>query len=115
MGRVLEALKQGQAPRPAPEERPAAAPAGPEPQPLDGRDEGPIPFIEVGPRKSVEGSPDVLAFLPARREEDPGTGSSTPPRDGAARSGGVGFRPVVVPAESWGGRSRLAPELVAYH
>jgi Mrp family chromosome partitioning ATPase len=67
-----------------------------------------IPFIEVGPRKSVEASPSVLAYPP-----DVAT-SSLPLRASTksdAEPWSVQFRAVPSRAK----RSCLAPELAAYH
>jgi Mrp family chromosome partitioning ATPase len=74
----------------------AAAPADAPELPAD---EGPaeVPFIEVGPRRHLEASPDVLAC--------PGPVPASLPRPHH-----VLFRGVPEPRAS-----RLAPELVAYH
>jgi len=62
-----------------------------------------MPFIEVGPRRSVTGSPDVLAA----------PGPRTQPPSPLPRPHGLQFRQVGAPAPARA--SRVAPELVAYH
>src|SRR5438874_1333753 len=95
MGRTFEALKGSdgrQAGEPAePPTLRLAPPADAEPPP----DEPPMPYIEVGPRRSMEASPEVLAFAP-------------PPAP-AAPEPQVAFRAPPAPP------SRLAPELLAAH
>jgi Mrp family chromosome partitioning ATPase len=67
-----------------------------------------IPFIEVGPRKSFEASPSVLAY--PRDDSTPSlTLQSRMKSDAEPRS--VQFRAVPYRAK----QSSLAPELVAYH
>jgi Mrp family chromosome partitioning ATPase len=69
-------------------------------------------FIEVGPRRSFEASPAVLAAIPAQR--GPGAAQSAPAAPPSSqpstlpRPHNVLFRSLTVP-------SRLAPELVAFH
>ncbi|HZY83278.1 MAG TPA: hypothetical protein VFE78_00495 [Gemmataceae bacterium] len=114
MGRVLDALRQAEAPhaeptrRPPPAETPAPAPELAE----DTDPETEIPFIEVGPRKSMEASPSVLACTPSallaagRAAEAPA--APAPPTPGA-----VVFRALGRAAAPC--RSRIAPEVVAFH
>jgi Mrp family chromosome partitioning ATPase len=73
-----------------------------------------VPFIEIGPRRSVDGSPAVLASLPVpipvpapREEERPATIAFRP---AAPLLRSVTFRTVPAPAEA-----RFAPELIAFH
>ncbi|MGH7173306.1 MAG: CpsD/CapB family tyrosine-protein kinase [Gemmataceae bacterium] len=74
-----------------------------------------IPFIEVGPRKSMEASPSVLACspasaaLPLSRTALPAPRSEPPPSQPAPRS--VRFQ--AVPGRA--ARSSFATELVAHH
>lgn len=115
MGRILDVLSRADAtpieaeqPRATP---PAAAPEDGEPMLVETEE---IPFIEVGPRKSMEASPSVLACpspvaplavspsLPAPRSEP--TPSLPAPRS-------VQFR--ALPGRA--ARSSFAPELLAYH
>jgi protein-tyrosine kinase len=77
-----------------------------------------VPFIEVGPRKSMEASPSVLACAPAAA----GPGSSGTISAGTI-SAGTGVTPVVSPRRVQfralpgraAPRSAFAAELVAYH
>jgi Mrp family chromosome partitioning ATPase len=117
MGRVLDALRQAEAPHDEPESRPqpAAVPA-PAPGLAEGAEgETEIPFIEVGPRKSLEASPCVLACTPsallaARAAETP---APAPARPAAPTPGTVAFRALGRPAGPC--RSRIAAEVVAFH
>jgi Mrp family chromosome partitioning ATPase len=94
---------------------PSAGAATASEPPLTGAEEE-IPFIEVGPRKSMEASPSVLACAPASAPrppcpESPPVSCDEPPL-GVPASRSVHFRPLpgrIAP------RSRLALELVAYH
>src|SRR5262245_52074868 len=95
MGRMLDALKKGgpalappnghDADRPPEEPRPVSQPLPPpeESGEADGfgdeDGEGNVPFIEVGPGRLVEGSPDVLGAGPPPRP--------APPRDGKPLAG----------------------------
>jgi Mrp family chromosome partitioning ATPase len=71
-------------------------------------DEAAVPFIEVGPSRSVEGSPDVLAFRPSARSYA-GPQLAAPAADGPR---GLSFRafrgPVAAPAG-------IAADVVAFH
>ncbi len=67
-----------------------------------------IPFIEVGPRKSMEASPSVLACAPGVSSPSLVLGAGAKP---ITEPRSVQFR--AVPSRSK--RSSLAPELVAYH
>jgi Mrp family chromosome partitioning ATPase len=108
MGRMLDALKRADRSNAEPDGRPNTTPdvasTFPPEAPLKREEE--IPFIEVGPRKSVEASPSVLASasvtapLSARVES-----LSLTPRT-------VQFRALPV---SRGRPSPFAPELVAFH
>jgi Mrp family chromosome partitioning ATPase len=66
-------------------------------------DEPAMPFIEVGPSRSVEGSPDVLAHRP--RVALHAAHAPSGPR-------AVTFRPLAVSVET---RTGIAPEVVAFH
>jgi polysaccharide biosynthesis transport protein len=110
MGRLLEALKQAETQRPSPRlaTPPAIAPAAEEAA-LPEAAETEIPFIEWGPRKSMEASPSVLA-APAVRSIGPRIKDETdvvlvaPPHS-------VQFR--AVPATK--PMAKIAPELIAFH
>jgi Mrp family chromosome partitioning ATPase len=95
MGRILDAFRQG-GPRPLPPEAPLDHP---------GADAEEIPFIEVGPRSSMDASPAVLAALPAARQVQ---ARAPGPPSGLPRPHNVLFR-------SLHASSRFAPELVAFH
>jgi len=115
MGRILDALtRANNTPGDAeqPQTTPSAAAENAQPMLIETEE---IPFIEVGPRKSMEASPSVLACaspaaplplspapLPAPRSE---------PLPGLPASRSVQFR--AVPSRA--ARSSFAPELVAYH
>ena len=66
MGRMLDALKRAERASGEAEERLTATPSIGIPSPTEppSEDEEEIPFIEVGPRKSMEASPSVLACSP---------------------------------------------------
>jgi Mrp family chromosome partitioning ATPase len=93
MGKIYSTLRNnGPTPRP-PSVALAPAPAEEEaPEAVGGDD---VPFIEIGPRRKVEASPGVLAAAPPRPAPQPGA---------------VSLRVVPEPR-----KSRLAPELVAFH
>lgn len=67
-------------------------------------DEPVMPFIEVGPSRSVEGSPDVLAHSPRAATVQ------TAPISTGLRA--VTFRPLAAPARLPAG---IATEIIAYH
>jgi Mrp family chromosome partitioning ATPase len=75
-----------------------------------------IPYIEVGPRRSLEGSPAVLASISAAKTAPtfaPGPAQTPPPAPASQPSPlpkphNVLFRSLTPP-------SRFAPELVAFH
>ncbi len=95
MGKFLESLRQA-APRPAPAG--ALAPQNAAPAPaieLDKEEEDEIPYIEVGPHKSMEASASVLATRPAMAVPKPA----------------VTFRPSAADAEPR--RPHFAPEIMA--
>jgi Mrp family chromosome partitioning ATPase len=73
-----------------------------------------IPFIEVGPKKSMEASPSVLACSPSRLSLVKGLSPSPvgEPVHGIPAPRSVHFRAVSTISAH---RSRLAPELLAYH
>jgi tyrosine-protein kinase Etk/Wzc len=106
MGKMFETLRQAEPQRRFREAVPTASElevCDPLLVPL----EQAVSFIEVGPRQSIEGSPDVLACSPVRRPAPaPEVEPETAPR--------VAFRPLPTGHRA-GARSRLAPELVAFH
>jgi Mrp family chromosome partitioning ATPase len=121
MGRTLETFRQAavQPPRGTPfaedaRQTPAEEPAqNPNEVLSEALVEEEIPFIEVGPRKSFEASPAVLAAIPAPRSQGGAIAgipspSVSPPPALSSRPHHVLFRAVSAP-------SRLAPELVAFH
>jgi Mrp family chromosome partitioning ATPase len=67
-------------------------------------DEAAVPFIEVGPSRSLEGSPDVLAYRPAAR-----LSAGPQPADGPR---GVTFRAFRGPVAAAVG---IAADVVAFH
>jgi Mrp family chromosome partitioning ATPase len=112
MGRMLDALRR-------PGDAPARQPADDAEPMLVETEE--IPFIEVGPRKSLEASPSVLACTPpavpslALRADGRSHQPAAPTRESeviAATPRSVQFRPL--PSRP-AARSCFAPELVAYH
>ena len=117
MGRMLDALQrvgkeQGES------EPPASAPTPRRPT----SDAGPmlveteeIPFIEVGPRKSMIASPSVLACSPSHHlnaKSESVEPRIENPQPAAAVARTVQFR--ALPGRN-GSHSVIAPELVAYH
>ena len=105
MGRMLEALKRAETPGQAPR---LAQVSATEETPASEAVEAEIPFIEWGPRKSMEASPSVLAA----------PGPTRPPRIAdetavalVAPSAPIQFRPLPS-AKSHG---KLAAELIAFH
>jgi Mrp family chromosome partitioning ATPase len=66
-------------------------------------EEANMPFIEVGPSRSVEGSPDVLAYRPVPPLQVPAV---------ADASQVLSFRPLPVRVEA---PSRVVPEVIAFH
>jgi Mrp family chromosome partitioning ATPase len=136
MGRMFEVLRQAERARRSREESPAeeTPAASAESEPADEPAEEPaISYIEVGPRHSIEGSPDVLACEPVR---GPLTPNPSPPRGeggigaplspwGRGPGGGGGgapaaetrvvFRPLPARPRPDAGRPRFAPELVAFY
>ena len=93
MGKFLESLRPTVL-RPAPTEAPSRHNVAPPAVEVDEAEEE-IPFIEVGPHKSMEASASVLATRPV------------------AAAPSVTFRPS--PAESAPRRPHFAPEVVAHH
>jgi protein-tyrosine kinase len=79
-----------------------------------------IPYIEVGPRRSLEGSPAVLASIPRAAtaptlvSAPPVAPAPTPPAAPASQSSPLP-RPHNVLFRSLTPQSRFAPELVAFH
>jgi Mrp family chromosome partitioning ATPase len=91
----------------------------PEPEPEDDEEdgEGEIPFIEVGPHKSMEASASVLAAAPLKTnlpkvqfDEPP----LVPPED-AAGPRPVVFRPVSPEVLRRRRHSKIATEIIAFH
>lgn len=117
MGRMLDALRRADGMQSEAEQPRAASPASDAEPMLVETEE--IPFIEVGPRKSLEASPSVLACSPAdavipsralrvevQKPEAPARARE------AAELRSVQFR--ALPGRV-GTRSSFAAELVAYH
>lgn len=115
MGRMLEALKRADDPQEAAPTVLRAVSDATDAEPMLVADEE-VPFIEVGPHKSLEASPSVLACTPAspppahREEARPSPHIEPHPAVPPPRS--VHFRPLPGRPEA---RGRFAPELVAYH
>jgi Mrp family chromosome partitioning ATPase len=112
MGRVLDALRQAEAPHEQPERCPPPSAEAPAAAPLPPEDAGAaeeIPFIEVGPRKSLEASPSVLACTPSALL----AAQKAAPAPAAPAAGAVAFRAVGRPAAAC--RSHIAPEVVTFH
>jgi Mrp family chromosome partitioning ATPase len=104
MGKMLETLRHAVGRRPADDRRPR-----PEDEPErvvrpDGGEEE-VPFIEVGPHRSLEASPSVLAHRPAPTAAAPAAPDAAP---------AVAFRPALS-EEGRPLRPRFAPEVVAFH
>ncbi len=108
MGRVLDALRQAEAPHGEPERRPQPPAEASAPLLVDDAAGEEIPFIEVGPCKSLEASPSVLACTPSALLA---AGRAAPLA--APTPGTVAFRAVGRPAAPC--RSRIAPEVVTFH
>src|SRR5262249_12234242 len=117
MGRMLDALRRADISQTETDEDQLAPPAGgtadSEPLLVDAEEE--IPFIEVGPRKSMEASPSVLACAPPSSprmcpEAHTVPHGELPQSVPAPRS--VHFRALPGRATP---RARFAAELVAYH
>jgi Mrp family chromosome partitioning ATPase len=113
---MLDALRRANIPQAEADERPTAplgiAATDAEPM-LVGEDEEEVPFIEVGPRKSMEASPSVLACASVSSPRLPLVPPPAVPRDEPpAAPVRVQFR--ALPSRPTA-RSRFAPELVAYH
>src|SRR5262245_56034766 len=119
MGRMLDALRRADNAQTETDEprsaRPSAGAAPASELPLTGAEEE-VPFIEVGPRKSMEASPSVLACAPVAPPQPPSPEPPPVSRDepplGVPTPRSVHFRALPGRVAS---RSRLAPELVAYH
>jgi Mrp family chromosome partitioning ATPase len=73
-----------------------------------------MPFIEIGPRCQVDGSPDVLA-VPVPRPMAPTPTPAPAPSVATSRSAQVSFRSLPGQAPVQPPRRDFAPELVAYH
>src|SRR5689334_3789869 len=116
MGRMLDALRRANHAQAEADERPSTPPlaiAATDAEPMLAGDEEEVPFIEVGPRKSMEASPSVLACAPVSSPRMPFPPPPVAPREEpppAPRS--VQFR--ALPGRP-AARSRFAAELVAYH
>ena len=114
MGRMLDALRRAANAHTEADAQPspplALAAADSERMLVHADDE--VPFIEVGPQKSMEASPSVLACTPVSPPHAPFPQPAAAPREPVSAPRSVHFR--AVPDRS-AARSRLAPELVAYH
>ena len=115
MGRVLDALRQAEAPHVGPGRCPQPPAEAPAPAPLlaEAGPEAEIPFIEVGPRKSLEASPSVLACTPSALLAAGRAAPAPAPEPAAAAPGTVAFRALGRPAAPC--RSHIAPEVVTFH
>ena len=123
MGRMFEILKHAD-PAPAPPTLPFSEPAAvprvlrdpaPEPEPDEDADDQDIPYIEVGPHKSMEASPSVLAAAPPKVNL-PKVELDEPllvPADPPSTTPAIFFRPA--PPEALRPPSPLAPDLIAFH
>jgi Mrp family chromosome partitioning ATPase len=109
MTRFLQAMRDaenGHRPFPA-SDGPSLSVVTPPPPEIDSvDDEPPMPFIEVGPNRSVEGSADVLAYRPIAAA--PAAPVAPPPESSRA----VSFRPLNAAAKASVG---IAPEVIAFH
>lgn len=115
MGRILDVLSRADKKAVAAEPLPVTPSASADDaQPLLVEMEE-VPFIEVGPRKSMEASPSVLATSPAPLPLPLSTAPLAPSRSEPTTSlpapRSVQFR--ALPGRS--ARSSFAPELLAYH
>lgn len=107
MGRMWDALRRDDIAASATEQpRGMAAPTEDTETKITSTEE--IPFIEVGPRKSMEASPSVLACSSDAARPSLTLRAAAKP---SAEPRSVQFRPVPIRAD----RSSFAPELVAYH
>jgi Mrp family chromosome partitioning ATPase len=107
MGKVFQLLNRAEVPRRPPAEGPRIPDAG-DAAPLETEAPGEeVPFIEVGPHKSVDASPCVLATAPRIQR-----GAQNATEEQAIAPFPVPAAEAVVGAE---GRRRVAPELVAFH
>src|SRR5262245_59670401 len=124
MGRILEALKRPQPPASAVPVQPSLhASWPPSPGPSEGEDE--VPYIEVGPHKSLDASPSVLASSPPAAVTGPRLvvpeveGQTEVVEEEAPmprKLHNVTFRPAeAAPAARLDTRPGFAPELIAYH
>jgi Mrp family chromosome partitioning ATPase len=117
MGRTLEFLKKGNGSMLRPD-APASPPLGDACVTEWAVSEQQAPFIEVGPGRTLEGSPDVLAAHPAQPKQPP-----HPPTEKALAQSPLmahltEARPLAVAYEPWNGPatgSRIAPEIIVYH
>jgi Mrp family chromosome partitioning ATPase len=105
MGKILATLRQIR-PSPNGDRRPqkedAASAIGELPPEQDTLDGEALPYIEIGPQRQIEASPDVLATAPKQPPIPSPASAPRPPR--------VVFRNLPGSAGS-----ELPPELVAYH
>jgi Mrp family chromosome partitioning ATPase len=120
MGKVLDVLRQAEAKC----DGAAVAPPAGEPAKDDlvsdfgGED---VPFIEVGPARSLEGSAAVLALRPSRLRiapqppADAGPILDTSPASAVAGPVGVCLRPLPDGLTLLPPGQRFAPELIAFH
>jgi len=133
MGRMFEALRQADDQVDAADEQRLSLVREPEPQAsvpdeVRGNDDAEpasdVPFIEVGPNRSIEASPGLLdrpVVAPSRRavrptDEEPVLAPAVEPSPAPApRPMTISFRPPPAVAENPGPRPCLAPELAAFH
>jgi Mrp family chromosome partitioning ATPase len=100
MGKLMETLRQAP-PRRTPPDEDVRLNAPPGPDVEDPAAEEEVPFIEVGPHRSLEASPSVLAAVP------------TPDAPPTPEPTGVVFR--ASHAESLPRRPHFAPDIIAHH
>ncbi len=100
MGKFLETLRRTPS-RPTPPDEQAGPAASPAPTAEEVGAVEEIPFIEVGPHRSMEASASVLAAGPA------------PVRVAASVPASIAFRPC--PAEILPRRPHFAPDVIAHH
>jgi Mrp family chromosome partitioning ATPase len=108
MGRMMDALERAGATRAAQ----AAPPPAPEEDVVLVPDDADVPFIEIGPSRSLEASAGVLAMTAAQRLRlvpPPAPEAEAAPAPSRPAAVSVSFRPLPPPAPG------LSPDLIAFH